>query len=114
MTDKSLNSADLEQCQKAILDFLPPPVTDRQRETLEQYQSGSLEAVGSDTARSGDYERCLGSLLDASKDDANSVESLKMAAEGAIKYAGVADGSELYAVLSEILPNEFADAGAAD
>ena len=34
---------------------------------------------------------------------------LNSAAEAAIKFAGVADGSELYAKLSEVLPEQFAE-----
>lgn len=109
----SLNSTDIEKCQKAVLDFLPPPVTSKQQKTLEKYQSGDLKRDRADESWGGDYERCLCSLIAASEGESD-VEALKLAAEAAIKYAGAADGSELYAMLREILPNEFADASADD
>ena len=107
MTEQNLSLEDIKSCQKVIFDFLPPPVTESQRESLEKYQNGELQASDADTALSGTYESCLYSLISAEKDDDLSIQRLHSAAEIAIKYAGAADGSALYAKLNEICPEHF-------
>lgn len=105
MSNDVISPADIERCQEAILKFLPEPVTEKQRQALKSFHAGNLQEVRANTTLDGDYEMCLSSLMNASKIEA--VKCLQTAAESAIKYAGVADGHELYAKLSEILPDHF-------
>ena len=107
MKDKTISPEDIESCQKIIFEFLPPPVTEQQRETLEKYRDGDLTEERAESIRGGDYERCLCALLNSKKDEVSPLECLNSAAEIAIKFAGAADGSELYAKLSEVLPDQF-------
>ena len=107
MNNAEISPENIESCQKIILEFLPPPVTEKQRETLEKYRAGDLDASRAEAVWGGDYEQCLCTLLDAKKGGLSSLECLNSAAESAIKFAGSADGSELYARLSEILPDQF-------
>lgn len=109
MDNLTISPEDFENCQKIIVEFLPPPVTAKQRETMERYHSGELDEDRADTVLGGDYEQCLCTLLKAQKDESSSLECLNDAAEAAIKFAGAADGSELYAKLSEILPEQFSN-----
>lgn len=107
MEDQSLSLEDIRDCQKAILDFVPVPVTEKQRQALENYRAGKLEEVRDDISLCGDYGKCLLALLNAEDTSSNAIECLDEAAKFAIKYAGVADGKELYAKLSEVLPAHF-------
>lgn len=109
MENSAISSEDIESCQKIIVEFLPPPVTEQQRETLEKYRAGDLTEARAESIRGGDYERCLCTLLNASKDEFSPLDCLNTAADLAIKFAGAADGSELYAKLSEVLPEHFSE-----
>jgi hypothetical protein len=114
MKESALSRVTIERCKEIIFDFLPAPVTEKQRKTLEKYRAGNLEETRADTIWGGDYERCLCSLMNATKTDADPISMLSSAAESAIKYAGVADGSELYKKLSEQLPEQFTEDGLND
>lgn len=83
---------------------MPVPVTEKQRQALENYRAGKLEEVRDNISLCGDYGECLFALLNAEEASSNATECLDEAAEFAIKYAGVANGNELYAKLSEVLP----------
>ena len=113
MNDKSLSFEDIETCQKAILDFVPVPVTEKQRQVLERYRAGNLEDVCADVRLCGDYGECLCLLLKAREDMSDAIKHINEAAQFAVKYAGVADGSELYVKLSEALPEYFNENGLA-
>ncbi|MGD1897505.1 MAG: hypothetical protein ACFB16_11215 [Phormidesmis sp.] len=109
MTNQAVSTADVERCQKTILDFMPPPVTDKQREALETYRAGNVKDLQATLSLGSDYEVCLCSLLRASQDDSSAIDGINAAAAAALKFAGAADGAELYAKLREILPEQFAD-----
>ena len=109
MENPAISSKDIERCQEIIIAFLPSPVTEHQRETLEKYRAGELTEARAESIRGSDYERCLCTLLNAKQNESSPIECLNSAAEAAIKFAGVADGSELYAKLSEVLPEQFVE-----
>ncbi|MGB7486463.1 MAG: hypothetical protein WA901_09755 [Phormidesmis sp.] len=107
MEDQTISPEDIESCREIIFEFLPPPVTEHQRETLEKCRAIDLTEARAESIQGGDYERCLCTLLNTKKDEFSPLECLNSAAEVAIKFAGAADGSELYAKLSEVLPEQF-------
>lgn len=109
METPAISSEDIKRCQEIIVAFLPSPVTEHQRETLAKYRAGELTAARAESTRGGDYERCLCMLLNATQNEPSPIACLNKAAEAAIKFAGVADGNELYAQLSEVLPEQFAE-----
>lgn len=112
MTHQQPSSKDIDSCRKIILDFTPAPVTSMQREALENYQKGKQEDVRQAIKACGAYGECLLALLSAREDEYNAVEHLRRAAEFAIEYAGVSNGSELYTKLGETLPDCFDSEGA--
>ncbi len=109
MENPAISPEDIERCQEIIVEFLPPPVTEQQRETLEKYRAEELTEARAESIRGGDYERCLCSLLNAKQEESSPIECLNSAAEAAIKFAGAADGSELYAKLTKVLPEQFSE-----
>ena len=109
MENPAISPEAIERCQEIIVAFLPSPVTEHQRETLEKYRAGELTEARAESIRGGDYERCLCTLINATQDEPSPIACLNSAAEAALKFAGVADGSELYAQLSEALPEQFAE-----
>ena len=112
MTNQALSSTDIESCQKIILDFAPVPVTDRQRQILEDYQEGNQKGVRDAVEVCGNYGQCLLALIEAKENESDAIAHLSKAAELAIQYAGVSNSSELYTKISEVLPNHFDDEGA--
>lgn len=107
MSSQKLSLEEVERCQETIIEFMPPPVTEKQQKVLENYRAGDVDAVRAVLALGSDYEECLYALLQAKQDDAATIDCLNEAVEYAVKFAGAADSSELYAMLGEIAPEQF-------
>ena len=107
MTSKEISSHEIEQCQEAILEFLPAPVTDKHRAALNHYKDKNMEALQADTTLGGGYAETLCTLLSATQSESDVVESLRKAARQAVECAGLADGNELYSQLEEISSEHF-------
>ena len=108
MASRAVSAADVEQCKQNILAFLRPPVNDKRRQAMETYHAGNVEDIEATLRLGSDYEACLCSLLKAGQDNGSAIDCSYEAADAALKFAGAADRTELYAKLAEILPEHFA------